>query len=113
MGDLEIKKKETHYSNLLNYILGSRKLEDLTTHLAQVDKRVVEPGSGVETEQVECQRVVGLCGEVEGADQEEGENVLQVVLVSPPHSLHIRIRQVHFPIRELRVLSICIHLLRE
>ena len=50
-----------------------------------------EPRRGEDPEDVDSHKWIRVGQQVESADEEEGQNVLQVVLVGTPHSLDILI----------------------
>lgn len=52
--------------------------------------------AGKHPEQVERQSGVGVGGAEEGAEEEEGHDVLDVVLVAPPNPLHVLVHEAHF-----------------
>ena len=70
-------------------------LSDLTVivvsywhYLIEVDKGMDEPSGSERPEAKESRRGAGVGQEVEGADEEVGQNVLEVILVGTPHPLN-------------------------
>lgn len=87
---------------------GARRLRH---RLDGVNKRVEDAAGGERAEQVGGQRCRRIRGHVQRAQHPEHRDVLQVVEVRAPHSLHVRIVKLQFsPPRS--ILRIRKHLLR-